>query len=274
MTDMKADVLEVLVVDDELLSRSRLVALLSGEPNVHVVGECANGLEALAAISDRQPDLVFLDVEMPELDGMGVVDALGDDQCPEIIFVTAHSEYMERAFELHAVDYLRKPYTNSRFASAMAHARKRVDARRRDQVAASPSPAATSYAKVVAAIKRSQPEDGRLAVRDRQTATWHIIHRSEIDWIESDGPSQVSVHVGERTYAWRQTLSALTENLAPFGFLRVHRSFIVNSARIRSVKSLLKGEFALMLVDGKLLDTGRTYRDTIERFLDVHALAP
>lgn len=181
---------------------------------------------------------------------------------------------MERAFELHAVDYLRKPYTNSRFASAMAHARKRVDARRRDQVAASPSPAAISYAKVVAAIKRSQPEDGRLAVRDRQTATWHIIQRSEIDWIESDGPSQVSVHLGERTYGWRQTLSALTESLAPFGFLRVQRSFIVNSARIRSVKSLLKGDFALVLVDGKILDTGRTYRDTIERFLDVHALAP
>lgn len=266
--------LDVLVVDDEPLSRSRLVTLLAGEPDVRVVGECANGLEALAAISERRPDLVFLDVAMPELDGMGVVDALGDDQCPEIVFVTAHGDYMERAFELHAVDYLRKPYTNARFASAMAHARKRVDARRRDSASANRVAAVTPYASVAAAVRRAESEDVRLAVRDRQAATWHIIRRSEIDWIETDGPSQVCAHVGDRSYAWRQTLNALAQSLAPFGFMRVHRSFIVNSARIRAVKSLTKGEFGLVLADGTILDTGRTYRDTVERFLEVHVLEP
>jgi two-component system LytT family response regulator len=257
----------VLVVDDERLGRNRLVTLLSGEPDVKVVGECANGLEALASISELQPDLVFLDVEMPDLDGLGVLDALGDGECPEIIFVTAHSEYMERAFEVHAVDYLRKPYSNARFASALAHARKRVDARRRDRAPSADSTPGRPYADVLASLNGARSDDGRIAVLDRNSATWHIVRRKEIDWIEADGPSQVCLHVGERSYAWRKTLGTLEQELAPFGFMRVHRSYIVNGARIQAVKSLQKGEYALVLVDGSVLDTGRTYRDTVERFL-------
>ena len=120
----------VLVVDDERLARERLLVLLQGEPGTKVVGECSSGLDALAAITRERPELVFLDVQMPDLDGLGVVAALGEDETPEIIFVTAHDTYMERAFELHAVDYLRKPYTNARFASALGHAMRRIHARR------------------------------------------------------------------------------------------------------------------------------------------------
>lgn len=268
MKETLNDTLGVLVVDDERLGRSRLATLLSGEPDVRLLGECTNGLEALASISALRPDLVFLDVEMPDLDGLGVLDALGDTDCPEIIFVTAHSEYMERAFEVHAVDYLRKPYSNARFASALAHARKRVDARRRDQALATDSTAAPSYSGVLAALNAGRGDDARIAVLDRRTSTWHIVRRAEIDWIEADVPSQVCLHLGERSYAWRKTLTTLEEELAPFGFMRVHRSYIVNGARIRAVKSLQKGEYALVLVSGHVLDTGRTYRDVVERFLE------
>ena len=268
MKETGTDALGVLVVDDEPLGRSRLVTLLSGEPDVSVVGECANGLDALAVISRVRPDLVFLDVEMPDLDGLGVLDALGDGECPEIIFVTAHSEYMERAFEVHAVDYLRKPYTNSRFASALAHARRRVDARRRDQPRSADPKAVTPYADVLASLNGARADDGRLAVLDRRSLTWHIVRRKDIDWVEADGPSQVCLHLEARSYAWRKTLAAVEQELAPFGFMRVHRSCIVNGARIQAVKSLQKGEYALVLADGTtVIDTGRTYRETVERFV-------
>jgi CheY-like chemotaxis protein len=147
----------VLVVDDERLARQRLVALLSGEPDIDIVGKCGNGLDALAAITEVRPELVFLDVQMPDLDGLGVITALGADETPEIIFVTAHSAYMERAFEIHAVDCLRKPYPNVRFSSALAHARRRIHARRMEATAAPDAtqpaqPTASRYGPVLAAL--------------------------------------------------------------------------------------------------------------------------
>ncbi len=286
MIDASTDVISVLVVDDEPLARQRLVMLLNGELGIDVVGECKNGLEALAAITTVRPDLVFLDVQMPDLDGIGVVEALPDDACPEIVFVTAHSDYLERAFELHAVDYLRKPYTNTRFTSALNAARRRVLGLRRPppdsanlhgaarkpspgaEVAASTSTASprARYASVVTAVQ-SQRLDSRLAVQDRHTSTWHIILLEEVDWITADGAGQVAVHLGKESFGWRRTLTELEAELAHLGFLRVHRSHIVNGARIRSVKSLQKGEFALVLVGGAVIDSGRTYREVIEHFL-------
>jgi two-component system, LytTR family, response regulator len=265
MVDVAAK-LAILVVDDEHLGRDRLLTLLSGEPEVEIVGDCANRLEALEAISALQPDVVFLDVEMPDLDGLGVIDALGDGDGPEIVFVTAHSEYMERAFEVHAVDYLRKPYTNDRFTSALSHARRRVEARRCER--SKPGSAAPpAYARVLSALASGRADDGRLAVLDRHTATWHIVRRKDIDWIEADGPAQVCLDLGPKSFSWRKTLTTFESELAPFGFMRVHRSRIVNSARVHLVKSLQKGEYAIILHDGTVIDTGRTYREVVEAFL-------
>lgn len=261
--------IRVLIVDDEPLARQRLAVLLAGEPGVELVGECANGLEALREITSLRPDLVFLDVQMPEVDGLGVVEALGDGEAPEIVFVTAYSQYMERAFELHALDYLRKPYTNSRFQSALAHARRRL---RTGPTDASPVPdpstsAAHRHAALLASVAETR-DTSRIAVQDQRTRTWHIIARDEIEWIDAaDGTGHVCVHSGREAWLWRRTLSELERALAPHGFLRVHRSFIVNTRRIRQVKPLQKGEFAITLADGTLLDTGRRYQDVVEEFL-------
>lgn len=267
---MLAAPITVLVVDDERLARQRVRALLCAEPDVEIVSECSNGLEALAAITKLNPDLVFLDVQMPDLDGLGVLAALGADETPEIIFVTAHSAYMERAFEVHAVDYLRKPYQNARFTSALTHARRRVHARRAEQNPSARARAAPSpnprYGPVLAALHDGNI-DQRIALQDGRTGTWHIVRRDEIDWIGADGSARVIAHIGKEAYLWRKTLSELEHVLDPRAFLRVHRSYIVNTGHIRQIKPLLKGEFAIILTEGTVLDTGRTYRDAVESFL-------
>ena len=261
----------VLVVDDERLGRQKLRTLLRREPDIEVIGECSNGLEALAAITRLNPELVFLDVQMPDLDGLGVISALSADEIPEIIFVTAHSTYMERAFELHAIDYLRKPYPSSRLDSALAHARRTIHAKRAELATASgrtfaPALSTTRYGPVLAALHDSNP-DPRIALQDGRSGTWNIVDRDEIDWIEADGSARVLVHVGREKYLWRKTLSDIKHVLDPGVFLRIHRSFIVNTGHIRQVKPLLKGEFAIVLTDGTILDTGRTYREAIEGFI-------
>lgn len=264
----------VLVVDDERLARERLRVLLEGEPDLQMIGECEDGIEALSAITAARPELMFLDVQMPELDGFGVLGALRDEETPEIIFVTAHDVYMERAFEVHAVDYLRKPYTNARFASALEHARRRVHARRMERRQQDPGVEAPSGASRYTPVLSSLPPDRRarrLAVQDTATGTWHIIDSDDIDWIQADGPARVRVRAGLESYQWRKTLLELEHTLDPRGFIRVHRSYIVNADRIRHVKPIQKGEFMLTLADGTVLDTGRTYRAVIERFLGTRA---
>lgn len=274
-----------LIVDDEPLSRTRLRVLLEGEPDVVIVGECANGLQALDAISARQPELVFLDIQMPDLDGLGVLDALGcgedDDTCPEFVFVTAYDRYWKRAFEIDAADYLEKPYSNARFQTALGHARRHVSARRqrrehqeRQEQQASPAPASPAPARypttmaTLRADRASVRPDGRVVVEDRSKATWHFILADTIDWIETAGHAQVRLHCGADTYLWRRSISGVEQELAPRGFLRVHRSYLVNAARIIAVKALHKGEYAIVLNGDTVIDTGRTYRDVVARFLD------
>ena len=264
--------ISVLIVDDEHHARDRLRVLLTGEPDVRIVGECENGLQALAAITRTRPELVFLDVQMPDLDGLGVIAALAEDETPEIVFVTAHNAYMERAFEVHAVDYLRKPYTNARFASALTHARWRVHARRAEATGNGEEPRGETgksrYSPVLATVQAYR-FDPRVAVRDATTGFWHIIDQNDIDWIEGDGSARVRVHVGPTTYSWRKTLSELERTLDPRIFLRIHRSYIVNTGRIKYVKPLQRGEYTVILDEQTVFDTGRTYHAAIERFLGV-----
>ncbi len=262
----------VLVVDDELHARDRLRVLLSGDPDIQILGECETGLEAIAAATRLHPDLLFLDVQMPDLDGLGVIRALPTEETPEIVFVTAHSRYMERAFEIHAVDYLRKPYTDARFASALEYAKQRIRAAhpalsgRGDCVAE----AASRYSPMLANLQAMR-FDPRMAVQDGETGIWHIVNQEEVDWISAEASGRVRVHVGSSSYVWRKTLTELERTLDTNIFLRIHRSCIVNVSRIRHVKPLQKGEFAIVLEGDKMLDSGRTYRDAIERFLMTRA---
>lgn len=273
-----ADPIRVVVVDDEELSRQHILALLAPESDLQIVGEYESGLEALASLTvplDR-PEIAFLDVQMPDLDGLELLEALGPDERPEIVFVTGYDRYMERAFEVHAVDYLRKPYTAARFASALDAARRRVVGRRLEN-RVPPSHAdgaaegteqrsAPAFDAMLESVRHHRG-DARLAVRDRQRGTWTFVRKDEIDWIEADGDSQVRIRSGEHAYHWRTTLSAVERLLDPRHFLRVHRSYVVNAQRICQVKTLQKGEYALFFPSGGVLDTGRSYRKTVEDLL-------
>ena len=267
---MIADSITALVADDESLARERLRSLLAKEADIELVAECETGIEVLAEIGRLRPDLLFLDVQMPDLDGLGVITALAEEETPEIVFVTAHDAYMERAFEVHAVDYLRKPYTDARFAWALAHARRRVNARRAEgarDLPANEEGISSRFSPMLADLRMEHP-DQRLAVRDEKSGAWQIIDKAQIDYITANGSAGVEVHTGAESYSWRRTLTDLERTLDPDSFLRIHRSYIVNGAHIRRVKPLQKGEYAVFLDDNTVVDSGRTYRHVIERFLE------
>ena len=253
--------IRVLVVDDESLSRERVRSLLAKSEKVEVIGECANGLEAISAIEAHSPELVFLDVEMPELNGLAVVEAIDPDRCPQVVFVTAHDQYLQRAFEVHAVDYLCKPFTDARFDDALRHACQRVEER-------------LGYAQThhsvlsLLADLRQRPDAGqdRLVVHEKERGVYQVVRTGDIDWIEArDGG--VLVHVGKEAYPSRHTLTEVEARLDPCVFLRIHRSLIVNRMRISTVKPLWKGEYLVTLSSGRSLGTGRTYRGAVEAFL-------
>ena len=265
---MTANPISALIADDETFARERLHALLAREKDIELLAECGTGVEVLVEIGRSRPELVFLDVQMPDLDGLGVIAALTDEELPEIVFVTAHNAYMERAFEVHAVDYLRKPYTDARFASALAQARRRVHARREESRHLPDSDARTTRFSPMLADLRDDHPDQRLAVRDEKSGAWQIIDKEQIDYIAASSSAGVDVHAGAESYHWRRTLTDLERTLDPESFLRIHRSYIVNCARIRRVKPLQKGEYAVFLQGDAVLDSGRTYRHVIERFLE------
>jgi two-component system LytT family response regulator len=272
------DPIRVVVVDDEELSRQHVLALLAPETDVQVVGEFESGVEALASMTAPagRPELAFLDVRMPDLDGLELLEALGADERPEIVFVTGYDRYMERAFEVHAVDYLRKPFTPARFASALDAARQRVHGRRLAAQASGaertgPKPPRREEPAAFDAMLesvRGHRSDSRLAIRDRLRGKWDFVPKDTIDWIEADGDTQVKVRAGTASYVWRKTLAEVERLLDPTTFLRVHRSYIVNGRRVRQAKSLQKGEYALFFPDDGIVDTGRSYRKVVEDFLN------
>jgi two-component system LytT family response regulator len=254
--------IRVLIVDDEALSRERIRLLLDGAENVQVIGECSNGIEAVEAIEATSPDLVFLDVRMPELNGLNVVEALDCERYPQVVFVTAYDTYMERAFEVHALDYLRKPFTDARFHHALSHARQRIAEQRGYE------DAYRGILSILGNLRQSADSgSARVFVRNRETGVYRVVPTVEIDWIEAH-ERMVRVHTGKHTLLWSKTLAEVERVLDPHIFLRVHRSWIVNSERIRTVEPLWKGEYMLQLANGKSLGTGRTYRAVIEAFLN------
>lgn len=258
---LRASPVRVLIVDDEDLSRERLRSLLELDARVKIVGECENGIEALQAIDEERPDLVFLDVEMPELSGLAMLEALAPERCPHVVFVTAHDKYLQRAFEVHALDYLRKPFTDERFFAALDYACRRVEERLGHL---------KTHEGVVALLSqlrdRSELGGDRVVVQEKKRGVFHVIRTRDIDWIQAkDGG--VLIHVGKEAYASRHTLTEMETRVEPGTFLRVHRSAIVNRSRILTVSTLWKGEYVLKLASGKSIGTGRAYRSAIEEFL-------
>jgi two-component system LytT family response regulator len=252
--------IRALIVDDESLARRRLEALLADEPDVEIIGEAANGTSAVEAIAEKRPDLVFLDVQMPGLDGFGVLREIEPDERPYVVFVTAHDEHAIRAFEVQAVDYLLKPVAEARLREAV----KRVVARVRggshaelaremaallERVAPGPAPR-TSVARIP--IKR----DGRV----------NFVRIEDVDWVEADG-DLVRVHAGKETHVVRETMNEMATKLPADRFARVHRSIIVNVERVREVQPWFKGDYVLVLHDGTKLRSGRTYRQTVQSLI-------
>jgi two-component system LytT family response regulator len=257
-----SDPLRILIVDDEPLSRERISQLLAREPDVEVVGERGDGVGALGAIEALEPDLVFLDVRMPELDGLGVVEALEGGPGPQIVFVTAHDEYMERAFAVHALDYLRKPFTDARFSDALEHARRRVEERRGYEATRA------GVLSVLSEIReRAGRRSDRLVIRDPGEPIYRVVPTREIDWVETYR-KMVRVQAGEQALPWARTLTEAERILDPALFLRVSRSTIVNTTRVLTAEPLWKGEYVLRFRNGRSIGTGRAYRDAVRSFLD------
>jgi two-component system LytT family response regulator len=252
--------IRALVVDDEPVARDRIVRLLQQQADVELVGECSNGLDTVTAIERLSPDLVFLDVQMPEMNGFEVVRALESGRLPAVVFVTAYDEYAVRAFEVHALDYLLKPFSSVRFRATLAHARDQLDRHRAGELGRKLLALAPSLARTAAPARFP----ARLLVRS--TGRVHFVRTTEIDWCEAAG-NYVRLHVGPESHLFRETMNGLEAKLDPGQFVRVHRSAIVNVERIDELRSSLGGEATVLLRDGTKLTLSRGYRETFqERF--------
>jgi two-component system LytT family response regulator len=248
-----------LIVDDESLARDRLRQLLRLHPEVEIVGECADGTEAVERIQSAAPDVVFLDVQMPELDGFGVLAALSGQPMPVIVFVTAHDKFALRAFEVHAVDYLLKPFDRERFETALRHAL--------DQVKNRPGgPHNERQSALLAEVRPTAKPTDRLAIKCGGHIVW--VGFDEIDWMES-ADNYVELHVGAKSHLLRETLNALEARLPPDKFVRISRSAMVNPARIKELRRMIYGGYEITLQNGARLTLSRRYRDKLEQ-LGVH----
>ncbi|MBN1138957.1 MAG: response regulator transcription factor [Anaerolineae bacterium] len=246
--------LRVLLVDDETPARERLKRLLAGMDGVQVVGEARDGLEAIERIEHTAPDLVLLDVQMPGLDGFGVIQALEDP--PAVIFVTAYDEYALRAFEVHALDYLLKPFSRERLEEAIHRAQ--------DTLAAEIDPG-TSLAPLLESLAAEGRYLARLAVHESDHI--RVLSTDEIDWIGIEADT-VQVHVGDQAYPIRRTLAELEARLDPARFFRAHRSAIVNLDRVQEIIPWFKGSHILRLTTGAEVDLSRAQARALRSILD------
>jgi two-component system, LytTR family, response regulator len=246
-----------LIVDDEPLARKRLRALLGDEPDISVVGECGTGRDAIQAIRERLPDLVFLDIQMPEVGGFDVLQAIGKEQTPVVIFVTAYDQHALKAFEVHALDYLLKPFTQARFKGALERARRQLatsDGRE-------PDPRLTA---LIENLRSEESYVSRFLVRASSRVI--LVNATDVDWLES-ADNYVLLHVRDRTHLVRETMRGLEEKLSPKAFQRISRSVIVNLSRIKELQPMGKGDYLVILADGTRLTMSRGIRD-LQRALE------
>ena len=267
--------IRTLVVDDEPLARRRLSRLLQDEAGIEVVGVCANGRDAVRAIRDDAPDLVFLDVQMPELDGFGVLRELGAARLPAVVFVTAYDRYAIQAFEVHALDYLLKPYTPARLSAAVERASRQIHRsgpdtdrlvellehldRERRELASRINGNGGAHAPA-APMAATPAHTGRLLVKEGERMFFVPVDR--VDWLEAEG-NYVRLHCGKDAHLVRGTLGGMEDQLDPRSFTRIHRSTIVNVDRVKEVRPWFAGDYVVKLQDGTELRLSRRYRDRL-----------
>jgi two-component system LytT family response regulator len=273
--------IRTVVCDDEPDAREGIATMLRADPSVVVVSEAKNGLEAVDAINSQGPDLVFLDVQMPRLDGFGVIERIGVERFPVVVFVTAFDEYALRAFEVHALDYLLKPFGDDRFSDALARAKSRVRQRRACELSQGLASLLARGDK--SAISAPAVETPVPAARDpmapgrtyldhimvRLAGTVTLIRVEDVDWIEGDD-YYAKLHVGGKTHLLRETMQQLETKLDPSQFVRVHRSAIVRIDRVQTLHPYFKGSHMLTLKDGTRVTLSRSRRAAFEAALGGH----
>jgi two-component system LytT family response regulator len=244
--------IRALIVDDEPLARERIRMLLDNEPGFEIVGESANGVEAIRDIQRLTPDLVFLDVQMPELTGFEVLDGLQQARWPVIIFVTAYDQYALKAFDVCALDYLLKPFDRERFTRALRRARAELERRRAGQVN-------EQVLRLLSELQQGKHLE-KLIIRDGGRVIF--LRTDEIDWIEAAG-NYVRLHAGTQEHLYRETMTKLEARLNPQRFARIHRSAIVNTERIKELQPWFRGDYIIVLRDNQKLTLSRTYRSRL-----------
>ncbi len=253
----EASPLRVVIVDDELLARQIIREMLSDDPEIAIVAECVNGSDAIEAIQTHQPDLVFLDIQMPETAGFEVLDALNGHHMPIVIFVTAYDQYAVRAFEYHALDYLLKPFDSERFHNAVSRAKAQTRRDRNGELD-------KRILALLQALKSESKYVERLVIKNGGRV--FFLESSEIDWVEAEG-NYVRLHTGKRSHMLRETIGSLEEQLDPKRFLRVHRSTIVKLDSIRELQPWFHGEYHIILHNGTKLTLSRNYREQLQSVL-------
>ena len=263
------DTIRTLIVDDEPLARENLRIRLREVPGFEVVGECGNGRDAIAAIAQGRPDLLFLDIRMPDMDGFAVLERIEPENQPVVVFVTAYDRYALEAFRVHALDYLLKPFDEERFAETLESCRQRVaEVRRLDRgivAGRGADPAVPAEGALPAPdLSRANPFLDRLVIKDRGRV--FFLRIGSLDWIEACG-DYVSLHAGERSWLLRRTMNEMEVRLDPRAFARINRSAIVHLDRVQELVPATRGEHLVRLTGGRELKLTRLYREKLERLL-------
>lgn len=256
--------IRTLIVDDEPIARRGIRQQLRLEADVEIIGECANGQEAIAAIKKQSPDLLFLDVQMPLLDGFGVVDAIGADKLPAVVFVTAYDEHAIRAFEVNALDYLLKPIDHERFQKTLNRVRRQIDGAKNE-------PLQQKLASLLHHLEESKTENRRAKylrrIAIKEASRVFFLSVDEIDWINSQG-NYVQIHTRNSDHLLRETTNGIEAKLDPEQFVRIRRSTIVRIEQVKELAPLFNGEYAVILKNGTQLTSSRRYRHNLEGLLN------
>jgi two-component system, LytTR family, response regulator len=252
--------IRVLIVDDEPIARRGIAALLADDSEIEVVGQAGDGRAAVEAIRSLEPDLVFLDVQMPELDGFDVVDAVGMDAVGAIVFVTAYDEYALRAFEVSAVDYLLKPFDRERFRAALERAKKTLRSRSTDELQDRVDALLRLLEAAPVPATGERKPGQRIVVKDAGRVMF--VRPSEIDWVDAAG-NYVRLHCGKELHLLRETMSGMEARLDAEKFIRISRSIIVNLDRLKEIQPLFNGSYLFVMQDGSKVESSRRYRQKL-----------
>jgi two-component system, LytTR family, response regulator len=248
--------IRALIADDEPLAREWIRNGLSSDPEIEVIGECADGLETVAAIEQHQPDVVLLDIEMPGLNGFGILERARTERSPAIIFITAYDQYALKAFDARAVDYLMKPFSRERLSEAVGRAKAHTERNSSQELR-------TALVSLVREVQRDRSYPEWLLLKEDGRS--FFVHVPDIDWIESSR-NNVLLHVGKQKHVCHETTGGIEAKLDPRRFLRIHRSSIVNIERIHELHPWFNGDYTVLLRDGTRLTMSSTYREKLKDF--------